>query len=113
MTLRNGKFYEGDQVVPLEFGNKEQIRLMNEAKEVIEALKGDGLEVDVCVKTQYTAEADFKCTCGQTVWFEVEMDDEDDFDDLNGEETSCPKCKARYKLEYDSGQTLVKLVTKK
>lgn len=111
MILRDGKFYEGNVLVPLEFGNKEQIRLMNEAKEHIEALKGDGLEVDVQIETKYFANIDLKCLCGQTVWFnDIELDDDDKLDDLDGECTSCPKCKKRYELSYDSGQTLVKLV---
>lgn len=112
MILRDGKFYEGDQVVPLEFGNKEQIRLMNEAKYVFQALSGDGLEVDVEVESKITASVNFKCTCGQTVWFEVEIPEEDNFNDLDDEETNCPKCKNRYKLEYDSGETVVKFAKK-
>jgi hypothetical protein len=37
MTLRDGKFYNSDgQVVPLEFGNWEQISLLNARKSLIE-----------------------------------------------------------------------------
>lgn len=36
LQLRNGKFYDGDKVVPLEFGNKEQIRLLRAAELKIE-----------------------------------------------------------------------------
>lgn len=109
MTLKDGKFYEGGQVVPLEFGNKEQIRLTNEAKQHIEDLKGDGLLVEVEIETTYTAKVNFKCTCGQTVWLETELDDENHSKDLVGEITSCRHCKAKYELdENEDGDTVVK-----
>lgn len=44
MTLRNGKFYdESGNVVPLEFGNKEQIDLLNR----VESLRKEGEDVDI------------------------------------------------------------------
>ena len=43
MVLRNGKFYEGDVLVPLEFGNKLQLKLI----EKVEALREGDVLADV------------------------------------------------------------------
>lgn len=111
MTLRDGKFYEGDQLIPIEFGNKEQIRLMTEAKNRIEAIQGDGLYADVNIITTFTANITGKCLCGQTIWWELELDDEDDLKDLIGETTSCKVCKKKYELAEDEYfDTVYKLV---
>lgn len=60
MTLRNGKFYDADgQMVPLEFGNKEQIQLLNLAS----ALNGDGVCLDM-LGTVEACQFNFRCLCG-------------------------------------------------
>jgi hypothetical protein len=111
MILKDGKFYEGTTIVPLEFGNKEQIRLMNEAKHRIEAIKGDGLYADVDIVTTFTANVTGKCLCGNSIWWEIELDEEDDIKNLIGETTNCPKCKKQYILaEDEDNDTVYKLV---
>lgn len=112
MILIDGKFYEGDQLVPLEFGNKEQIRLIQEQKNRLEALEGDGLQVDPEIERVTKVSVDFKCICGQTVWFhEKECDDDIDFleEEMVGEKTSCRKCQRKYIIVINDGDLYVKI----
>ncbi len=105
MELRGGKFYEKGVLVPLEFGNKEQIKLMKEHQDRIDALNSeDGVETDVEVTRVFKAEIAEKCTCGQTVWFEIEdMEDETDVDEFNGMIRGCPKCQKKYVIKHEVG----------
>lgn len=108
MILRDGKFYEGDKVIPLEFGNKEQIKLMNQANELIRLFRTDGVEVSVNVITKVEASASFKCVCGQTVWKDNEVDDEDDIEPLQGY-TKCQRCQKEYDIsQNDDGELIAK-----
>jgi hypothetical protein len=106
MTLRNGKFYDGERIVPLEFGNKDQISLMKMELQRIEAFK-TGLPVEIDITTTYKGEINFKCECNAcTVYFELEEDDEDDFDFV-GETASCHKCKQLYEIQKDGDGDLI------
>lgn len=66
MRLIKGKFYDNaGNMVPLEFGNKDQIRLIEERK----ALEGGGITLcahAVDMKLTFS----FRCPCGQVVSFE-------------------------------------------
>jgi predicted nucleic acid-binding Zn ribbon protein len=86
MTLRDGKFYNGGQVVPLEFGNKEQIRLIQEAEKALTALSGDGLIVEPNIEEEitYSASYYFKCVCGNRV----------------ENHSTCRQCKRTYTVVY-------------
>lgn len=60
MILKSGKFYdEAGNVVPLEFGNKEQIKLMDMAS----ALSGGGVCLQL-IGSKETTEFVFQCLCG-------------------------------------------------
>jgi hypothetical protein len=73
VTLRNGKFYDdAGNVVPLEFGNKEQIEWLNYA----ERLAKEGEEPTIQFSGWDTEKGGFygsyftvKCLCGQYVEF--------------------------------------------
>lgn len=62
MTFQNGKFYNSDGVnVPLEFGNKEQIKILDRVKN----LMGDGEPIRFLLDGKggsFTTE--HKCICG-------------------------------------------------
>lgn len=113
MKLLNGKFYdkEGNEVKP-EFGNKEQIRLIEEAQRTLDELRGDGVVVDPEITTITKVSVDFKCICGQTVYFrDKEFDDDCAFpqEEMAGEKTSCRSCKRNYLLAVNDGDLVVKL----
>lgn len=110
MTIKDGKFYKGDKPVPLEFGNWEQIILMDRASRAYNALKGPGLPVDVSYqKERITASAHFNCLCGLGLSRDRDVDEEGDIEPLFGIVT-CLKCKNQYELsENDNGELIVKL----
>lgn len=76
MTFKQGKFYEGDKVVPLEFGNWKQIEIIERVK----ALKEEG---------HFYAGLSFACPCGKV--------HRKTFDD--GKVFKC-ECGAVYKFYY-------------
>ncbi len=111
MILKDGKFYDGNgDVVPIEFGNKEQIRLMTCALGEIMALENDGIEIDPDFEEKVVASYSFKCSCGSWVKFsDVEGDDDVDvLDEFIGQKKSC-KCKKKYKIEKsEDGEIVIK-----
>lgn len=110
LTLRNGKFYRGNEIVPLEFGNKEQIKLIEQAyKRMSEFRSEDGGEVDVTVETKYEAYLRFQCACGSYVSECNDIDDEDDYRELTGD-IQCRNCKQTYSLFLrETGELAAKL----
>lgn len=115
LVLRGGKFYRGSEIVPLEFGNIEQINLIRKQEKILNAINGEGLILDVWVDqvTTYTVKADFVCTeCNTRLWIDEEVDDEDDKAEILGEH-SCHHCKAKYKISMNKeGEYVVKSLKK-
>lgn len=60
MTLIGGKFYKDGQNIPIEFGNKEQIQLLEKAA----ALNGDGVAIAI-VSLPNGISTYFNCLCGE------------------------------------------------
>lgn len=116
LILKEGKFFRGAEIVPLEFGNWEQIKLIKEKQERLSAINGEGMPVDVWVEeiTTYQAQTDFRCIqCDKFVYIESEVDNEDDKDSLLGTH-SCWHCHAKYEiLKNDEGDFVVKVKPKK
>jgi len=97
MRLIEGKFYEGDKVIPLEFGNKEQIRIIAEQQRIVDELNGDGLVVDPDIEEVIKVSVSTKCLCGGGVYFqdrEIGSDD-DAIEEMQGDIASCHKCKKK------------------
>jgi hypothetical protein len=110
MILKDGKFWDNGKVVPIEFGNKEQIRLMTYALDELKALETDGIEIDPDFEEMIVASYQFKCICGSWVRFsEVEADDKlDAIAKFIGQKRSC-KCKKKYKIEQsEDGEIVIK-----
>lgn len=106
MRLFNGKFYEGDKEIPLEFGNKEQIELLRQA--LAEAEKGHRVNVNTNEKTTYTLSMDWECCrCFKTNvdkdWEEYE-EWEPDYQDIQSfieGNIECSHCGQDHKLIVD------------
>ena len=111
MKLIDGKFYEGDKVIPLEFGNKDQIKIMEEARRTMCDLSGDGLVVDPDIEEIMKVSVSIKCLCGYNVHFnEREIAGFDDAkEELKGDAASCRKCGKKYILDIFDGDLVVKL----
>lgn len=68
MRLIKGKFYDNvGNVVPLEFGNKDQIRLIEERR----ALEGGGITLCAHAVNEKLLAFSFRCPCGQIVSFDI------------------------------------------
>lgn len=107
MTLIGGKFYKDGQVVPPEFGNKEQIQLIQEHEQKIEALNGDGWEVEI--EMEYVYVSTFKCICGTSLTIREESDDDLDHSCMIGKTCTCHKCKKKYRIHPGNyGEAVVK-----
>lgn len=71
ITLKHGKFFKDGEPMPLEFGNREQIDLLNRSKELLEfgemldlELVGDGKKI-----TGF--EHAIRCLCGEILCFKT------------------------------------------
>lgn len=106
LTIRDGNFYRGDELVKPEIGNVEQIRCLK----AYERLKNDaksGIQVNTYYETVTNAEAYFLCICGKRVFHSIEDcggEDDEVFDEVN---TECRHCKAKYKFEIDDDGDLI------
>lgn len=100
MILKNGKFYDyAGNVVPLEFGNREQIRLIHEHDQRASAFKGDGLNIEYDSEPKYHLQARFQCICSEAIYID-DHDAEDEFD-AEGlcKDIKCHSCKRTYSVE--------------
>jgi hypothetical protein len=111
MTIKNGKFFKDGVQVPIEHGNKEQIKLMKQVEEM--TLWGFTPEITI-VKS---LEMHFKCICGAFNHFNdfTKMDEADDPDYIiEGEKDKCFNCGLEYKVIVDneSDGLMLKLMPK-
>lgn len=112
MKLIKGQFIDDNgAVVPAEFGNLEQIKLLKRAEEF-----KDGFVVYLETEEipTYENEISFKCVCDKNISRTIEdgeeIPDPEIFIRRIGKEISCRHCKATYTLEDNKdGDILVKL----
>jgi hypothetical protein len=102
LTIKNGKFYRDGEVVKPEFGNKEQIALMEQWRKELE--KGILVTPKIEEKTIYNLSVSWECLCGrlnETTYHEQYEDwepDNDDIKDFIGDEVCCESCDKEYEL---------------
>jgi hypothetical protein len=106
LTLKKGKFYRDDKEVPLEFGNKEQINVLNR----IQGFVNDGEYPEILEVRRI--EVSGKCPCGALfTFYDLELDEGEQYRRLAGRTTSCHHCDQRYKLHIDElGDLVVKMI---
>lgn len=104
MILKNGKFYNSDgQVMPLEFGNKEQIDILKKEQNRVDCFTGDGLPItiDIDERVIYDFQIRFHCICGHPMYRDYESEECDDFTGLFKRDFHCTQCKRNYTAEID------------
>lgn len=104
LRLKSGKFYDdAGNVVPLEFGNKEQIKLIQDEENRIACFSGEGLPIaiDIDERVVYDFQIRFNCVCGKLLHRDHESEESDDFSGLLTRTISCADCKRRYLAEID------------
>lgn len=110
MTLRNGKFYRGDELIPIEHGNKEQIEILETANRYAD----EGLVPEI--RIQQIVSLEFRCLCGALNEFQTEPFDIDDNPEVAvpGQINHCHYCDLEYVAFNDSTDGLMlRLMTKK
>jgi hypothetical protein len=105
MELKNGKFYKDGKEVPIEIGNKEQIKLLRNALKDLDKGVEIDLRIDEIVK--YTTSFSYTCPCCFTKNNEDVFEDEDD-EPSNGEIDDeilgwnyCIHCKTEFEIVKD------------
>lgn len=110
LTLKDGKFYRGGTEVKAEFGNKEQIALLNQVRKRLENGVTLGKLAHEEVKC-YIPTVRFNClSCGKLSVFKLDSEPTEfksDLTDFQLEEVDvfCKYCKQDYKLIYDSSKS--------
>lgn len=108
LTLKNGKFYRDGKVVKPEFGNKEQIALMEEWRKELE--KGILVTTDVYLKMIHYLSISWECLCGRVnetsyhEQFEDGYPNEDDIKSSIGDYVCCESCDKEYELHVTNGR---------
>ncbi len=101
MKLKQGKFYdEAGNVVPLEFGNKEQIYLLDRVR----TLQSEGEELTV-FSDKTSLALGINCVCGEITLFGP------DREDLEGAKATCD-CGYKYQISASGWPIVVKMVKK-
>lgn len=100
MILKDGKFYQDNQIVPLEHGNMEQIKLMNKELKYINSFMNEGFTPHIIEEEKYTIEFNFKCPkCSNNIRYSDEYDDYDHYKSIiEMEGTSCKNCKRKFRF---------------
>lgn len=97
MTLKDGKFFNDGHPYPLEFGNKDQLKLIEKVK----VMRSDGImPIMILNDSDEFCGLALKCVCGSV----VHTDYEEDFEETIGVKTKCPGCNFKYVIcadEYD------------
>lgn len=112
LTLKDGKFYRGTEIVPPEFGNLEMIQLIKQA-EIREERIQKSIEGVFTTEEQttYTVSVKFQCSCGHNNvedLDEIFEDFEPDSDDLEDYYVNCSKCNIEYCIMASNEKQYVK-----
>lgn len=103
MTLRNGKFFKDGQPYPVEFGNEDQIKLLERAERLIK--QGEQAQLDFDINEHGVVISQFlkiDCLCGYWAIFKLR-------DDMEGAKGKCPMCDLRYYIKVEDGEDIAYL----
>lgn len=109
VTIRNGKFYKDGEAMPVEFGNLEQIKALEDLDKLTKGLK-EGMELDYNEQMTVTYTASFKCPCGKYVYLQDVSDYEDQPDTLAAITKKCRCGKHMFRTYMEDGDLMVKEV---
>lgn len=111
MTIKNGKFFKDGVQVPIEHGNKEQIKVL---KRIEEMSNGFTPQIEIVKRVSML----FTCVCGAANNFDdfTEMENGDDPDAIIlHEKDHCYNCGLEYKVivDYEQDGLMLKMIPKK
>jgi hypothetical protein len=112
MTLINGRFYIDGKEVPVQIGNKEQIKLLKDRQKLME--EGAKIDIDSGEITTYTISATFQCpSCGRKNYIDDESEyefDDSDIEDMLELDSACRGCGQDFELEVKNGNYRFKML---
>jgi hypothetical protein len=97
MTLRNGKFFKNGEPYPLEFGNDDQIKLIDAVTQLKDEGAVPGLIFDEAQK--FICGLQLTCVCGSKIHLSWETEEEGD--EIVGTKVPCPGCDFTFKVCAD------------
>jgi hypothetical protein len=103
LTLNNGKFFEDGKPVPLEFGNKDQLKMLAKATE----LAGDGVlarHTEFGEAGEGSVTIEYMCMCGTN--FERQYSFLD-WNALQTDKFTCAGCGIKYLLDGESFEPFI------
>ena len=110
VTIKDGKFYKDGEVMPVEFGNLEQIKALEDLDKITKGLK-EGMELDYNESMSVTYTAKIDCPCGKSVYLE----EESEYEGLPDCLVTIKKCrcgKHKFETYMEEGVLMVKEVKK-
>lgn len=112
MTLTNGRFYVDGKEVPVEIGNKDQIKLLKERQKLME--EGAKIDIDIGEITTYTMSAIFKCpSCGENNYIDDDSEypfNKSNIKDMLESESACRICGQDFEIEVKNGEYKFKML---
>ena len=109
MKIIDGKFVKDGVIVPVEWGNMEQIQCLQYYQLLQEKINGVGIELNVDYEPLgFDATAIFRCQCGSSIQINREVDEEDQDDQLSGIKKKC-KCGLKYITAMYKDELVIKI----
>jgi len=108
LRLVDGKFYRGNEEVPICIGDREQIDLLKNIERAAEDADRYGVDVDFEVSDiRYEVGLSFQCSCGKLISerndcngdYGCVIEDEAAEDYYQEEKVRCQNCKTMYKID--------------
>lgn len=103
MEIIKGKFWKDGKIVPLEFGNMDQIKLMNKELKYVSSFEEDGYEPIIWEEERLLINFNFKCPrCSYKIRYESEFEDRDHYNnEIEYEGITCKGCNTKFRFKLD------------
>jgi hypothetical protein len=113
LIIKNGNFYKDGNLIPTEFGNKEQIEALRLYQNRLQKIENEEVSINVSFeRREITASYSFQCACGNKVYGD-EIVDDDEESELVGKTARCKHCLTKYVFsETDDFELTIKIINK-
>ena len=112
MTLIDGRFYVDGKEVPVEIGNKEQIKLLKDRQKLME--EGANIDITTDEFVTYTFVATFECpSCGKKNHIDDDSEypfNNSDIKDMLELDSACSRCGQDFELIKKDGHYKYKAI---
>lgn len=111
LIIKNGNFYKDGNLIPTEFGNREQIEALRLYQSRLQKIENEEVPINVNFeRKEITASYSFDCVCGNKVRGEEIVGDKYEYE-LVDKTARCGHCRTKYKFkETDSCELTIEIV---